>query len=502
MASEKMAGQTQQVNREKIKMAIQSGMPLSITTYTLPHEIEMYMANVLTVFLAELEQTQMTEYLSYCLSELTTNAKKANTKRVYFKEKNLSLENKIDYEKGMATFKKETLDNIEHYLQAQKNAGLYIKFILQTRNNKIRFEVRNNSPLLFAEYKRIHDKISRATQYTSMEQALAEVLDDSEGAGLGLIIMILMLQKLGASDENIHTLSENGETITRIILSVSNQTKNEIAIIASEFLKTIDNLPQFPQNITRLNKLISDPDSKLSDIAMQISNDVTLTAELLKLVNSAAFALSAPCANIADAIKYIGLRGIKNLLYSIGSVKSFEKISDKQESLWEHSQQTAFYAYNLARNFFQGNRAVIDDSYVAGLLHDMGKIIFETTHPDVLKRVMFLCKEKGATAETFEKFISGANHAEIGARVAEKWNFPDAITQVVRYHHEPQNAPADMQTLSAIVNFADFLSYYQHSEKNYDALNDFTRDLFKITSEAQFKSLSDRMLFAFEKNKH
>ncbi len=73
----------------KIKMAIRAGIPLSITTYTLPHEMEMYMEDVLTAFLQEMEQPQMIEYLKYCLNELITNAKKANTKRIYFKEKKL-----------------------------------------------------------------------------------------------------------------------------------------------------------------------------------------------------------------------------------------------------------------------------------------------------------------------------------------------------------------------------------------------------------------------------
>ncbi|WP_242457250.1 hypothetical protein [Treponema zioleckii] len=70
-------------------MAIRAGIPLSITTYTLPHEMEMYMEDVLTAFLQEMEQPQMIEYLKYCLNELITNAKKANTKRIYFKEKKL-----------------------------------------------------------------------------------------------------------------------------------------------------------------------------------------------------------------------------------------------------------------------------------------------------------------------------------------------------------------------------------------------------------------------------
>ena len=77
----------------KIQKAVQAEVPLSITTYTLPHQMELYMAEVLTAFLKELNQEAMCEYLIYCLNELTTNAKKANTKRIYFKEKGVLLIN-------------------------------------------------------------------------------------------------------------------------------------------------------------------------------------------------------------------------------------------------------------------------------------------------------------------------------------------------------------------------------------------------------------------------
>ena len=75
------------IDVQKIQKAIHTGIPLSITTYTLPHEMEVYMGDVLTAFLSELNQFHMIEFLTYSLKELVTNAKKANTKRVYFKEK-------------------------------------------------------------------------------------------------------------------------------------------------------------------------------------------------------------------------------------------------------------------------------------------------------------------------------------------------------------------------------------------------------------------------------
>ncbi|MBQ9239522.1 MAG: hypothetical protein IJ191_09480, partial [Treponema sp.] len=125
------------IEKSKIRMAIRSGVPLAITTYTLPHEMEVFMGSVLAEFLTELNQQHMIQYLSYCLNELITNAKKANTKRIYFMEKQLDIMNEDDYTTGMLTFKEDTLGNINHYLQLQRKHGLYIKLFLQMHNNKI-----------------------------------------------------------------------------------------------------------------------------------------------------------------------------------------------------------------------------------------------------------------------------------------------------------------------------------------------------------------------------
>ncbi|MCR5613465.1 HDOD domain-containing protein [Treponema sp.] len=489
-----------EVDKNKISKAISSGIPLTITTYTLPHEMEVYMGDVLTAFLTELDQLQMVEYLTYCLNELITNAKKANTKRIYFQQKKLDITNPDDYELGLKTFKEDTLNNINYYLQLQKKAGLYVKLILQVRNNKIKIEIRNNSSLTVFEYKRIHDKLSRAQQYTSVEDALSQVLDDSEGAGLGLVIMILMLDKIGLTEENFQTLCENGETITRIILPLSEKTLKQIDIVSEEFIRHIDSLPQFPENIAAINKLLNDPDSKMSDIATQISNDVSLTGELLKMVNSAAFALASPCHSIADAVRLVGLRGVKNLLFSIGTMQTFKEVSGDKADLWKHAYQVAFYSYNLARNFFSSHRAIIEDSYICGLLHDMGKIIFETSHPDILNRIKDICVKKGISVDLIERLIAGVNHGAIGGEIAKKWNFPDVIVNVIKYHHDPEEAPENVRILTSIVYLADILTYYQKDEVAFYQIDPEILALFKITTEEQFKKVSDKLKTSFERD--
>lgn len=492
-----MAEKKYSVDSAKIALALRSGLPLTITTYTLPHDMEVYMQEILAEFLHQLGQDHMISYLVYCQQELITNAKKANTKRVYFQEKNLDITNPEDYEKGMATFKEDTLDNVNYYLEKQKRAGFYIKLILQFRNNKIKLEVRNNATLVLDEYKRIHDKICRVQQYTSIEEALSKVIDDSEGAGLGLIIMILMLQKIGLAEDSFNTICENGETITRIILPLNQKTEYELNAISEEFKNAIEAIPQFPENIARLSRLLGDPKAQMSEIAMQISNDVALTAELLKQVNSAAFALSVPCKNISDAVKLLGIRGIKNMLFTVGSLKTFASVSGNNGKLWKHAYQVAFYSYNIAMNFCAKDRAVVEDSYVCGLLHDMGKIIFESAHPDYLESVKSICNAKGISSELFEKIVSGVNHGEIGARIAEKWNFPESLVEVIRYHHSPENARERDRLLVSLVNLADAISHYQEFELEYYQFDPDVLALFNIASENALARISEKLKEAF-----
>lgn len=479
-------------------MAIRAGIPLSITTYTLPKDVEAYMNAALSVFLSELNQSHMTEYLSYSLNELTTNAKKANTKRVYFREKNLDLLNPADYDKGLENFKNDTLSNIDHYLQLQKEAGLYVKLILQLRNGKIKIEVRNNSELLPIEYKRMHEKIRLAQQYTAIDQAFEQVLDDSEGAGLGLIIMILMLEKIGLTKENFQIFCEGGETITRIILPLNETAQHDISVMSRECIKSIDSLPQFPETIRKVTALIADPEVKMSEIASCISSDVSLTTDLLKLVNSVQFALASPCRSIGDAVRMVGLRGIKNLVYAAGSISELQKIcTAEQKKQWLHSYKVAFYAYNLARNFCASEKEVVEDSYVCGLLHDMGKLMFEAARPHLIDSIKQFSADKGISEDRFEKMTTGVNHSELGALIAEKWNFPEQITAVIRHHHEPDVAPEGIRALTSLIYLSDLMVHYEAGEVDFYQFDPDVLSLFRITAEDQMKNIVNRLSRAF-----
>ncbi|MDE5899053.1 MAG: HDOD domain-containing protein, partial [Treponemataceae bacterium] len=364
-----MKGSTLFVDKAKIAMAVNSRIPLSVTSYTVPRVIEQYMNDVLLEFLKALHLEYMAHYLIYCENELVTNAKKANTKRVYFAEKKLDINNQDDYTKGMETFKNDTLNNIGHYMQLQKASKLYIKLVLLAKDNRIVMEVRNNASMTRLEQHRIFDRVRKAQQYTSVEDAVLHVLDDSEGAGIGLVIMMLMLKKFGMTEDDFRVSCKNNETVVGVSIPISRAIQREEEIVAEEFEEIIQNLPQFPENISRLHQLCDDPDADLFAISRYISGDVAISGELLRRVNSAAAGLAEPCSSIRDAVKLVGTHGIKNMLYSLASIQTFRAVSGTNERLWQHAHKVAFFSYTLARAFCPGSAAASEDAFTGGLLH-------------------------------------------------------------------------------------------------------------------------------------
>ena len=492
------AAQELVVDEAKVRKAVQSGIPLAITTYTLPREIEVYIEQIISVFLKQLDQEKLRDYVVYCVQELTVNAKKANTKRVYFMERGLDLSNINDYKEGMVGFKENTLSNIAHYLQLQKEKGLYIKLILQIKNNIIYIEIRNNVAVTKTELIRIHDKLARSRQYDNLEEAMAQVLDDSEGAGLGLVILVLMLKKMGLDEDCFDILGTDKETIARLVIPLDQTRLENLSLLSSTIVDNISSLPQFPENILMVQKLIADPKSEMSDIARQISMDPALTADLLKIVNSAQYMLSKKVDSISEAVKMVGIRGIKNLLFSYGTQKILGDDTAEKKNLWEHCYKTAFFSFNLVKNFRRDHN-LLDDAYVGGILHDMGKIIFSNVHPELLGKIKNFCAERELPASTFEDLSAGMNHAEIGALIADKWNFPENLVAAIRYHHDPASAPQEFKDIVDTVYLANMFCELETGGVNFNQLDPAVLENFGLTSKKHVDALLEKFTKGFRR---
>ncbi|MDF1569874.1 MAG: HDOD domain-containing protein [Spirochaetaceae bacterium] len=475
---------------DKIKQSVRMSVPLTVTTYKLPHETEEQIDEILAAYLEELGQGQLKDHLSYCLKELAVNAKKANTKRVYFDEKKLDIQSREDYVEGMKNFKEETLNNHDFWLEMQKNRGLYIKFLFHPKGRNFKISIKNNVEITRKEQMRVYDRIARSRAFETLEEAFAEVLDDSEGAGLGIVILVLMLRKMGLDEDAYEIEGEEGVTTASITVPINEVKLEKLDMLINQIVEEIDRLPQFPENIVAIQRLINDPKSEINDIARKISTDPSLTADLLKTVNSAQFMLPNKVDNIVDAVKMLGLRGVKNMLFNYGT----EKILDlpAHPELWEHAHRVAFYSFTLARQITR-SKDIIDDAYVGGVLHDIGKIVFSAVHPDLLDRIKHFSSERDIAPGLFEDLSAGYNHAEIGAKIAEKWNFSDSLIESIRYHHEPNACRPEHRLIVYCVYLGNAFCAFEFGEMAYDIMDHSILAKFRITSEEQFKEVQHRL---------
>ena len=480
------------VDIEQIKRATHGNIPLTIKTFTLPHETEEYVEQILQHFLEEIGHTDIYNPISYCVKELAVNAKKANTKRVYFQEKDLNIGDDTDYEAGMRTFKEETLSNIDHYLTIQKNQGLYIKVVFRTKSQELVVSVHNNVEINRKEQMRAYDRIARSRAFESIEEAFSAVLDSSEGAGLGIVIMILMLKKIGLTEDAFELDVEDGETVARITVPYSNIQIEKVNMLAKIVVREVNSLPQFPENLIYLQQIISDPEADIHDIARQVSTDPSLTADLLKLVNSAMYMLPKKIDSIVEAVKLVGMRGLRNLLYTYGSQKILEKKYSEMKELWKHSYKVGFYAYNLARTFRKKNE-VLDDVFVGGILHDLGKIVVNSLHPDLLDKIKKFCIEKGISPKLLEDFSVGLNHAQVGGMIAEKWNFPEQLIESIRWHHEPHDGDTQHSELAYIVYLANSVANLETEKLTFDQIDTRILAHFGIKSKDQLMAIVSRL---------
>lgn len=485
------------VDVAQIRKAVSANVPLTIKTYTMPHETEAYIEQVLEVFLQETGFDHLVTPVSYCVKELAVNAKKANTKRVYFKDRSLDIESMADYDEGMKSFKQQTLDNIDYYLAKQKAAGLYVKLVLRARQKTLTISVHNNVEITRKEQMRVFDRIARSRAFESMEEAFSAVLDNTEGAGLGIVILILMLKKIGLDEEAFELEYENGETVARITIPLTQIRLEQIDALTQAVVAEVNTLPQFPENLIYLQKLIADPESDIQDIARQVSTDPSLTADLLKQVNSALYMLPKRIDNIVEAVKLVGMRGLRNLLYRYGTQKIMEQKYAEMRQLWRHSYLVAYFAHNLAKRTRRRNE-VLDDVYVGGILHDLGKIVANSLHPDLLEKIKRFCAEKEIPESMLESFSVGLNHAEIGALIASNWNFPDQLVDAIRFHHEPRKAEEEHRDVVNLVYLANAFYYLDEGTYDFDQIDRSVLDRYNLGSEEEVRALVAQLKANFD----
>lgn len=484
-----------EAHRKKIHIALTKSIPVTITTHKVTRDTELRIEAILELILKEFGLSEVNDKISYCLKEIITNAKKANTKRVFFESKNLNMENPDHYKMGMQDFKEETLSNIDYYLDLQEQSGLYVKITFLAQGNSLVISVRNNCEIKPKELARVYDRMAKARTFHSMEEAFAEILDDSEGAGLGIVIMVLMLKKIGLSEESFEISANKGITTAALTLPMAEVRAEGIEMLIDEIVNGIESIPQFPENIRKIQNLIMDEDSSMTDIAKQISIDPAMTADVLKIVNSSQFMLPNKVENLTNAVSLIGMKGLRNLILRYGAQKTLKFEGSKQ--LWEHSHFVAFSSFSLAKSR-RLSKEIAEDAFMGGILHDIGKAVFANISADLMERFHNIAKSKSLPTKIIEDLFAGYNHAEIGARIAQKWNFPDMLIECIRFHHDPMGCSMNNRGIVYSLYLANSIWSYDREDLTFDQIDHNVLDFFNVHGEDEFIFIVNELKSKFD----
>ena len=216
-------------------------------------------------------------------------------------------------------------------------------------------------------------------------------------------------------------------------------------------------IPSLPQIYLQLTEVLDNPRSASGHIAEVISRDSGLTARLLRLVNSAFYAFPTRVESISHAVILVGTQQIRDLALATAVLRIFKGISTDlvdMESFWLHSIATGVAARLLAA---QRKEVNTERYFVAGVLHDIGRLLMFRTWPDEARAALAQARRTEGSLLEIERQVFGFDHGVAGGELLHAWDLPGVLTEMTRYHHAPADArqhPVEV----AVVHVADVVA--------------------------------------------
>ena len=211
-----------------------------------------------------------------------------------------------------------------------------------------------------------------------------------------------------------------------------------------------DNLeiPTIPEVASKALRLMSDPDVSGSKLAKTISQDQGLTAKVLKVANSALYALPREVKNLQQASMVLGFTTLKSIVISASCRSIYKRFGMFERSLWAHSVAAAMATHVIAKQLELNHR---EEAFVAGLMHDVGKVVMSNGARDKYKEVLQAQKNEDIPAIDAEQRVFGFSHVDVGVVLVQRWELPPALEHTVFLHHDPALAETVADDFKGIV---------------------------------------------------
>jgi putative nucleotidyltransferase with HDIG domain len=207
----------------------------------------------------------------------------------------------------------------------------------------------------------------------------------------------------------------------------------------------VERMPAFPKSVQRILELTRDINCLPKDLVGVIEKDPVMTMKILRVINSAYYALPTKITAVGQSVVYLGLNTIKNLALSFAAVGMLPRVNtsgfDIQQYLM-HSLTTAGIGRQLAGVYCKGQTELIADCYIAGLLHDFGKAVFAQFMAQEFRMALAKSQDENIPLHVAELEVIGADHAFVGSLLAAKWQFPQHLVDCIHNHHD-LDAPTD-----------------------------------------------------------
>jgi len=255
--------------------------------------------------------------------------------------------------------------------------------------------------------------------------------------------------------------------------------------LLKEKVQNIIQLPALPTIAVEVASLIDNPRTSVSRLTGLISSDQVLTAKVLKIANSPFYGFQRKISTLDFAIVVLGFDSLKEILISISLINSFRKRQDRyfnSKEFWEHALASGIAARTLAKQL--GYR-IGGESFVAGLLHDIGILVTHQYFYDEYTRIVDDVTQGKSTFLDMEKVVLHATHGEIGGWLAERWNLPDQLIEAIKFHHKPELAERNPQ-LTALIHFVDYLCHkLQIGALSYEKVDSYNPDALKVLNMSE-----------------